>query len=115
MYAAHEPAQHLCHRVLSLACPGYLTAADIKGDVGATRDSPSPDFAVKNQTWTYRAASFFGNRREWRCLRPSRGEKGMVIDYADWRILSIMVLRQLGRSAGTFGRRGFAVTSEEWV
>jgi hypothetical protein len=37
MYAPHEPAQRLCHRVLSLACPGFLPAADIKDDVGATR------------------------------------------------------------------------------
>jgi hypothetical protein len=37
MYAPHEHAQHLCHRVLSLACPGFLAVADLKGDVGATR------------------------------------------------------------------------------
>ena len=37
MYAPHEHAQHLRHRVLSIACPSYLTAAEIKGDVGATR------------------------------------------------------------------------------
>ena len=38
MYAPHEHAQHLCHRVRSVACPGFLTVADIKGDVGATRE-----------------------------------------------------------------------------
>jgi hypothetical protein len=37
MYAPHEHAQHPYHRVLSVACPGFLTVADIKGDVGATR------------------------------------------------------------------------------
>jgi hypothetical protein len=37
MYAPHERAQHPCHRVLFVACPGFLTVADIKGDVGATR------------------------------------------------------------------------------
>jgi hypothetical protein len=36
-YAPHEHAQHPCDRVLSVACPGFLTVADIKGDVGATR------------------------------------------------------------------------------
>ena len=44
MYAPHGHAQNLCHRVLSVACPGLLTVADIKGDVGATRESCSaPD------------------------------------------------------------------------
>jgi hypothetical protein len=38
MYAPREFAQHPCHRVLSVACPGFLTVADIKGDVGATRE-----------------------------------------------------------------------------
>jgi hypothetical protein len=38
MYAPHEHAQHPCHRVLSVACPGLLTVTDIKGDVGATRE-----------------------------------------------------------------------------
>ena len=37
MYALRQHAQHLCPRVLTLACPSFLTAADIKGDVGATR------------------------------------------------------------------------------
>jgi hypothetical protein len=40
MYAPHEHGQHLCHRVLSVACPGFLTVADIKGPprrIGATR------------------------------------------------------------------------------
>jgi len=36
-YAPHEHAQHPCDRVLSVACPGFLTVANIKGDVGATR------------------------------------------------------------------------------
>jgi len=39
MYAPHEHGQHRCHRVLSVACSGFLTVADIKGNVGATRDS----------------------------------------------------------------------------
>jgi hypothetical protein len=38
MYAPCEHAGHLCHRVLSVACPGFLTVADIKGDVGATHE-----------------------------------------------------------------------------
>jgi hypothetical protein len=38
MYAPHEHAQHRCQRVLSVACPGFLRGADIKGDVGATRE-----------------------------------------------------------------------------
>jgi hypothetical protein len=43
MYAPHEDAQHVFHRVLSVACPGFLTVADIKCDVGATRDQEHPD------------------------------------------------------------------------
>jgi hypothetical protein len=39
MYAPHEHAQHPCRRVLSVGCPAFLTVADIKGDVGATRDN----------------------------------------------------------------------------
>jgi hypothetical protein len=39
MYAPHEHTQYLSHRVLSMACPGFLTLADIKGDVGASRES----------------------------------------------------------------------------
>jgi hypothetical protein len=38
MYALLQHAQHLCSRFLTLACPGFLTVADIKGNVGATRD-----------------------------------------------------------------------------
>jgi hypothetical protein len=40
MYAPHEHGRYLFfHRVLSMACPGSLTAADIKkDDVGATRE-----------------------------------------------------------------------------
>jgi len=34
MYAPHEHAQHLCHRVLSMACPGFLTVADIVDTAG---------------------------------------------------------------------------------
>jgi hypothetical protein len=30
------------HRVLSMAFPGFLTVADIKGHVGATRESGNP-------------------------------------------------------------------------
>ena len=37
MYALHQHAQHLCPRVLTLACPRLLTVADIKGHVSATR------------------------------------------------------------------------------
>ena len=37
MYAPLERSQHLCRRVLSIAYSGFLTVADIKGDVGATR------------------------------------------------------------------------------
>jgi hypothetical protein len=29
--------QHLCHHVLSVACSGFSTVADMKGNVGATR------------------------------------------------------------------------------
>ena len=39
MCAPHERAQHRCRRVLSVAYPGILTVADIKGDVGATRET----------------------------------------------------------------------------
>src|SRR5208283_1841710 len=35
MYALRLYAQHFCPRVLTLASPGFLTAADIKGNVGA--------------------------------------------------------------------------------
>jgi hypothetical protein len=37
MYAPHEHGQHLSYRVLSVACSGFLTVADIKCDVGGTR------------------------------------------------------------------------------
>jgi hypothetical protein len=37
MYAPHGQTQYLCHHVLSMACPGFLTLTEIKGDVGATR------------------------------------------------------------------------------
>jgi len=30
IYAPHERGQHLCHRVLSVACSGFLTVADIE-------------------------------------------------------------------------------------
>jgi hypothetical protein len=36
-YAPHEHAQPFCRRVLSMACPGFPTVADIESDVGATR------------------------------------------------------------------------------
>jgi hypothetical protein len=42
MYAPHEHAQNPCHRVLSVACPGLSTVAEIKGDVGATRGGRGP-------------------------------------------------------------------------
>jgi hypothetical protein len=35
-YAPHEHGQHLCHRVLPVACCGFLAVADIKCDVGGT-------------------------------------------------------------------------------
>jgi hypothetical protein len=38
MYALRQHAQHPCPRVLALACPAFLAVADIKGNVGATRD-----------------------------------------------------------------------------
>jgi hypothetical protein len=38
MYAPHEHTQHPRHRALSVACPGFLTVADIKGYVGATHE-----------------------------------------------------------------------------
>jgi len=37
IYALRQPAQHLCPRVPTLARPGFLTVADIKGNVGAIR------------------------------------------------------------------------------
>jgi hypothetical protein len=48
MCAPHEHAQHLCHRVLSMACPDFLTVADIKSDVGATRAIGPSQFAQKH-------------------------------------------------------------------
>lgn len=42
MNAPHERAQDRYHRVLPVACPGFLTVADIKGDVGATRENELP-------------------------------------------------------------------------
>jgi hypothetical protein len=36
MHAPHEHGQHLCHRVLCVACAGFLTVADTKCNVGAT-------------------------------------------------------------------------------
>jgi hypothetical protein len=43
IYAPHEHAQHPRHRVLSVACPRFLAVADIKGDVGATRERSGDD------------------------------------------------------------------------
>ena len=37
VYALRQDAQDLCSRVLTLACPGFLTVADIKRSIGATR------------------------------------------------------------------------------
>lgn len=39
MHAPHEQAQHLGHGVLSIACPGFLTVDDIKGDIRAAREA----------------------------------------------------------------------------
>jgi hypothetical protein len=36
MYALPQNVQFPYPRVLTLACPGFLTVADIKGNVGAT-------------------------------------------------------------------------------
>jgi hypothetical protein len=41
--APREHAQHPCQRVLCVACPGFLTVADMKGPprrIGATRGIP---------------------------------------------------------------------------
>jgi hypothetical protein len=46
MYAPHEHAEHPCHRVLSVTCPGLLTVAHIKGDVGATREKAIRDLSI---------------------------------------------------------------------
>jgi hypothetical protein len=40
MYALRQHAQHLFALLLTLACPGFLTVADIKDNVGATREHP---------------------------------------------------------------------------
>jgi hypothetical protein len=37
MYAPHEDAQRPCHRVLPVACPDFLTVADVKGNVRTSR------------------------------------------------------------------------------
>jgi len=53
MYAPHGHGQHLCYRVLSVACSGFLTVADIKCDVGATRDYAtvaSPFFSTSDSS-----------------------------------------------------------------
>jgi len=39
--APEEHGRDLCHRVLSVACSGFLTVADIECDIGATRDGKS--------------------------------------------------------------------------
>jgi len=36
MYAPHDHAQYRRHRVLSVACSGFSTVVDIKGDVAAS-------------------------------------------------------------------------------
>jgi hypothetical protein len=36
MHAPHKHAQHFCHPVLSVACPGFLNGP-ARADVGATR------------------------------------------------------------------------------
>ena len=36
MYALRQDAQHLCSRLLTLECPGFLGVADIKDNFGAT-------------------------------------------------------------------------------
>jgi hypothetical protein len=33
MYAPHEHTQHPCHRAVSVACPGFITVADINADL----------------------------------------------------------------------------------
>jgi len=52
MYALQQHTQPRCPRVLTLTCPGFLTVADIKGNVGATRAfmfvlTPSPPRPAK--------------------------------------------------------------------
>jgi len=39
MFAPDENGQHLYHRVLSMACCGFLRVADMKCDVGATHEN----------------------------------------------------------------------------
>jgi hypothetical protein len=51
VYALHQHAQHLCSRVLTLACPAFLTVADIKGHVGATRAALSMTALRLNAGW----------------------------------------------------------------
>ena len=46
MYAPHEHAQHPCHRVLSVACPGFLTVP--QGGMSAPPANPmNPQLAVE--------------------------------------------------------------------
>jgi hypothetical protein len=50
MYALREHAQHLCHPVLSAACPGFLNGP-ARADVGATRvvhTATSPARRIEN-------------------------------------------------------------------
>jgi hypothetical protein len=49
MYAPHEHGQHLCHRILSVACSAFVTVADTKGPprrIAATREN-----ALRIQVW----------------------------------------------------------------
>ncbi|MGB9485435.1 MAG: hypothetical protein WCD04_04890, partial [Terriglobia bacterium] len=62
MYAPHEHAQHPCHRVPPVACPGLLKVADIKGDVGATPGSTTSPNARCNALLLHQLdAAVFGS------------------------------------------------------
>ncbi len=90
MYAPHEHAQHPCPGVLCVACPGFLTGADIKGSprrIGATRGTrtrlptPSPKQNCFNSTTANPPApsnSPFARDSAMPCVPSSSREKPTV-------------------------------------
>ena len=68
MYAPHEHAQHLCHRLVSMACPGFLKVADMECDVGATHE------VVSKST---RSADLFGRSEVFRARQRSPSRQAM--------------------------------------
>jgi len=85
MYALRQHAQHLCPRVLTPACPGFLTVADLKGNVGATRA---------------REHVAQGSLSSLAAIPPRRAFDGAAHSNSDYPVCGAARSRTAGRAAG---------------